>query len=131
MRNKNTWQLLQLFSCENAATAPGENAADAGQRLRELGIPEEKIPKHRARQEATLPEGAIRAEGQAAADAEPQNRLTWEQIVKDPEYNAQLQKEKENRNSALHKSIKGLRKGNFFFFLLSEHFVENNSNSTI
>ena len=92
MKNKNTWQLLQMFSCENAATAPGENTAAAGQRLRELGIPEEKIRKHRARQEATLPEGAIRAEGQAAADAEPQNRLTWEQIIKDPEYNAQLQK---------------------------------------
>lgn len=93
MVNQKNWRLLQMFSGENAATAAGETSADAGQqRLRELGVPEEKIRKQRARQDAALPEGAVRAEGQAAADTEPQNRLTWEQILKDPEYNAQLQK---------------------------------------
>jgi hypothetical protein len=93
MVNHKNWQELQLFSGDNAATAPGESSADAGQkRLRELGVPEEKIRKHKARQEASLPEGAVAAEGQAAADMGAQNRLTCEQILKDPEYNAQLQK---------------------------------------
>lgn len=98
MKNKKNWQLLQLFAGESASgegTAPaavtGEGTADAGQqRLRELGVPEGRIRKHRARQEAILPEGAIRAEGQAAAD-QPQ-RMSWEEIVKDPQYNAELQK---------------------------------------
>lgn len=106
MNHQKHWQVLQLFAQE-AAPATGETSADAGQRLRELGIPEEKIRKHRARQEAVLPEGAIRAEGQAAADEKNQNRLTWEQILKDPEYNARLQKiirarvKEEGRNKAI------------------------------
>ena len=106
MKHQKHWQALQLFAQE-AASATGETSADAGQRLRELGIPEEKIRKHRARQEAVLPEGAVRAEGQAAADEKNQNRLTWEQILKDPEYNAQLQKiirarvKEEGRNKAI------------------------------
>lgn len=113
MVNQTNWQELQLFSGEGApgegaAPAAGETSADAGQqRLRELGVPQEKIRKHRARQEATLPEGAADTEGQAAADRETQNRLTWEQILKDPEYNAQLQKiirsrvKEEGRNRAI------------------------------
>ena len=76
MVNHKNWQELQLFSGDNAATAPGESSAVAGQRLRELGVPEEKIRKAKQRQEA----------------AGEQNRLTWEQILKDPEYNAQIQK---------------------------------------
>ena len=98
MVDRTHWQDLQLFSGEGAsgeggaAPAPaGETAADAGQqRLRELGVPEDKIRKNRARQETVLPEGAIRTEDQAAADQH--SRLSWEQILKDPEYNAQLQK---------------------------------------
>lgn len=98
MKNANNWQLLQLFAGESApgegaapAADTGEGSADAGhQRLRELGIPEGKIRKHRAKPEVTLPEGAIRAEVQAAA--EPAQRLSWEEIVKDPQYNAELQK---------------------------------------
>lgn len=79
MVNHKNWQELQLFSGDNAATAPGEITADAGQRLRELGVPEEKIRKAKQRQEA-------------AGEEESQNRLSWEQILKDPEYNAQIQK---------------------------------------
>ena len=48
MNHQKHWQALQLFAQE-AASATGETSADAGQRLRELGIPEEKIRKHRAR----------------------------------------------------------------------------------
>lgn len=92
-----------------AAAATGENSADAGhQRLRELGVPESKIRKPRAQKASALPEGAIRTqprqaqepEQQAAAAAEKTKaqtetappRMSWEEIVKDPEYNAELQK---------------------------------------
>ena len=113
MVNQRNWQLLQLFSGEGASgeggrASAGERAADAGQqRLRELGVPEEKIRRHRARQEVSLPEGAVSTEGQAAADTDSQNRLTWEQILKDPQYNAQLQKiirsrvKEEGKNKAI------------------------------
>ena len=103
MMNRNHWQALQLFAEEGAVT--GEEAAAAGQRLRELGVPEEKIRKTRAQGEAA--QEAPFQESQAAADENPQNRLTWEQILQDPEYNAQLQKiirsrvKEEGRNKAI------------------------------
>lgn len=126
MFNQNKWQLLQLFSGDggvsgasaagdggNAAAAAGENSADAGhQRLRELGVPESKIRKPKARQASPLPEGAFRTQqqmqqpkvqtqepaGQTAAaepNAQTENaptRMSWDEIVKDPEYNAEIQK---------------------------------------
>lgn len=127
MFNQNKWQLLQLFGGEGgasgasaagdggnaAAATTGENSADAGhQRLRELGVPESKIRKPKARQASPLPEGAFRTQqqmqqpkvqtqepaGQTAA-AEPNTqteqqpaRMKWDEIVKDPEYNAEIQK---------------------------------------
>lgn len=127
MFNQFEWQLLQLFGGEGgasgasaagdggnaAAAATGENSADAGhQRLRELGVPESKIRKPKARQASPLPEGAFRTQqqmqqpkvqtqepaGQTAA-AEPNTqteqqpaRMKWDEIVKDPEYNAEIQK---------------------------------------
>jgi hypothetical protein len=127
MFNQNKWQLLQLFGGEGGASgasaagdggnavaaATGENSADAGhQRLRELGVPESKIRKPKARQASPLPEGAFRTQqqmqqpkvqtqepaGQTAA-AEPNTqteqqpaRMKWDEIVKDPEYNAEIQK---------------------------------------
>jgi hypothetical protein len=127
MFNQNKWQLLQLFGGEGgasgasatgvggnaAAAATGENSADAGhQRLRELGVPESKIRKPKARQASPLPEGVFRTQqqmqqpkvqaqepaGQTAA-AEPNTqteqqpaRMKWDEIVKDPEYNAEIQK---------------------------------------
>lgn len=103
MKNEKNWQALQLFAGDGSAT--GEGAAAAGQRLRELGVPEEKIRKTRAQGEAA--QEAPSQESQAAADADPKNRLTWEQILKDPEYNAQLQKiirsrvKEEGRNKAI------------------------------
>lgn len=101
MKCKNR-QGLQLFAENSAASAPEEKPAAGQQRLRELGVPEEKLRKNRARQE-----NPASAEGQAAADPDPKNRLTWEQILKDPEYNAQLQKiirarvKEEGRNKAI------------------------------
>lgn len=104
MMNRNDWQTLQLFAEDGAAT--GEKAAAAGQqRLRELGVPEDKLRKTKAQREAA--QEAPSPEGQAAADPDSKNRLTWEQILKDPEYNAQLQKiirarvKEEGRNKAI------------------------------
>ena len=103
MKYEKNWQALQLFAEEGAVM--GEEAAAAGQRLRELGVPEEKIRKTKAQREAA--QEAPSPEGQAAADTDPKNRLTWEQILKDPEYNAQLQKiirsrvKEEGRNKAI------------------------------
>lgn len=121
MFNHRKWQLLQLFAGEGAGSsggsggdggaapaASGEGSADAGhQRLLELGVPENKIRKPRAKQESKLPAGAIRNQPQteappaqqAAAAEEPKAqtentpaRMSWDEIVKDPEYNAELQK---------------------------------------
>ena len=119
MFNHTRWRLLQLFGGEggasgaspagdsgNAAAATGDNSADAGhQRLRELGVPEAKIRKPRAQKASPLPEGAIRTAPQAqeppqqAAAADNTNaqkteapaRMSWDEIMKDPEYNQQMQ----------------------------------------
>lgn len=124
MFNQSKWQLLQLFAGEGASGAPAagdggntaaapvvDSADDGHQRLRELGVPENKIRKPRAKQASALPEGAFRTEprqaqqpAQAAA-AEPTStqteetkpteapaRMSWEEIMKDPEYNAEMQK---------------------------------------
>lgn len=117
------WQLLQLFAGEggasgasaagdggNAAAASVVNSADDGhQRLREMGVPENRIRKPRAKQATALPEGAFRTEKaqqpMQAAAAEPTStqteetkpteapaRMSWEEIMADPEYNAEMQK---------------------------------------
>ena len=120
MFNHIDWRLLQLFGGEGgasgaspagdggnaAAAATGENSADAGhQRLRELGVPESKIRKPRAKQASPLPEGAIRTEPKQAqppkqaaaaeetkAQTEPApTRRSWDEIMKDPEYNQKMQ----------------------------------------
>lgn len=130
MFNQFEWQLLQLFGGEGAGSSgasggegsaagaanTGENSVDAGhQRLRELGVPESKIRKPRAKQASPLPEGAFRTQSQvqqqptaqvqepkeqaaaandsnAQTEQQPQTRMKWEEIVKDPEYNAEIQK---------------------------------------
>lgn len=111
---------LQLFAGEGGgnaaggtgegatASATGETGADAGQQqLLELGVPADKIRKRAKRAEVSLPEGAVRTapapapaqtpQEQAAA-AEPTEekqeakRLTWAEIMADPEYNQEMQK---------------------------------------
>ena len=116
MFNHNNRLLLQLFAGEGAtgeggaeAAGAGETGADAGhQRLRSLGVPENRIRKSRTgmppagSQEAAAP-------GTPRETAEPQSassRMSWEEILKDPEYNAQMQKiirsrvKEEGRNRA-------------------------------
>ena len=108
------WLNLQLFAGEGdgggegAATGANE-AVDAGQqRLRELGVPEDKIRRRANRSAAKMPQGAPKAAPQAqqqpeseqaaAADhpteeqkTEQPARMSWEEIMADPEYNKQMQ----------------------------------------
>ena len=109
------WLNLQLFAGEGTggeggeAAATGENATvDAGQRLRELGVPEDKIrrraryaakaPEAPAKTEQTEPAAAEKTEQVAAADDNPTeektdspSRMSWDEIMADPEYNKQMQ----------------------------------------
>ena len=110
------WLNLQLFAGEGAgaggegggeAATTGDNATvDAGQKLRELGVPEDKI-RRRARYSAKAPETqaktevepkAEEAEQVAAAENNPTEektekpaRMSWDEIMADPEYNKQMQ----------------------------------------
>ena len=109
---KEKWLNLQLFAGEGAgdgggeAAATGENNADAGhQRLRELGVPADKIRKNRAyklntpapktaeSEQAKAPEQ--KQEQAAAADNPTEDtnhaRMSWDEIMADPEYNKQMQ----------------------------------------
>ena len=113
------WLNLQLFAGEGAGAGgegggeganTGDNAtADAGQRLRELGVPEDKI-RRRARYAAKAPETTAKTEEEpkaaenteqvAAAEnptedetkkTEKPARMSWDEIMADPEYNKQMQ----------------------------------------
>lgn len=102
------WLNLQLFAeggdgGDGAAT--GENAVDAGQqRLLELGVPADKIRKRAKKPEAASPSGAVLTQGQkqqaqqdaAAANEEASktdtpSRMSWDEIMADPEYNKEMQ----------------------------------------
>jgi hypothetical protein len=117
MKNEK-WLNLQLFAGEGAGAtggeggegaATGDNVAtvDAGQRLRELGVPEDKI-RRRARYAAKAPETQAKTEEEPKAaeekvqDAAAENpteektdnapaRMSWDEIMADPEYNRQMQ----------------------------------------
>ena len=110
------WFLLQLFADGASGgggggegAESGETAADAGQqRLKELGVPENKIRKNRAYkfgkpsaeavrkaepQEKPQQEVAAPAEQKdSQQEAQSTHRMSWDEIVKDPEYNQELQK---------------------------------------
>ena len=112
---KEKWLNLQLFAGEGAGdgggegAAQGDNSADAGhQRLLELGVPADKIRKNRAYKvntSAQKPTEAGQAKAQeqkpeqaAAADnpteannTDPKARMSWDEIMADPEYNEQMQ----------------------------------------
>lgn len=70
---KKTWALLQLFAAEGAS---GETAADAGQQT--------------SQEQGASAEDRANTSVQDAAAEQP-GRLTWEQIMADPEYNRQMQ----------------------------------------
>lgn len=82
---KTKWQLLQLFA-EEADT--GVQAADPGQqRLLELGVPARILEKRAENGGTALPEQVAAATG----TEENPRRMSWEEIMADPEYNRQMQ----------------------------------------
>ena len=114
--NENFKLNLQLFAGEGTGgegggegATTGDNATvDAGQRLRELGVPEDKLrrrakyaakPAESAAQTAEKAEPATENNEQAAAadnpteekKADTPTRMSWDEIMADPEYNKQMQ----------------------------------------
>ena len=106
---KDKWLNLQLFAGEGSGdgggegAATGESAVDPGQqRLMELGVPEAKIRKNRAyklnatpaaqKQEPQKQEQAAAAENPTEETKTESNaRMSWDEIMADPEYNKQMQ----------------------------------------
>lgn len=111
---------LQLFGGEGAgasgtgegggqAATTGDNAtAAAEQRLRELGVPEDKIRKRASKVASKMPsqtaqtaeaapkeetkvESATTQEKPTTEDTQAPPRMSWDEIMKDPEYNKQMQ----------------------------------------
>ena len=112
---------LQLFGGEGAsgagtgegggegATTGDNGAAAAEQRLRELGVPESKIRKRASKATSTAPVQTAQSAATEASEAtnvesattqntpateenqDAPKRMTWEEIMKDPEYNKQMQ----------------------------------------
>ena len=108
MEHKHKWLDLQLFAGEGAGdgggegAATGENSDAAGhQRLLELGVPADKIRKNRAYKLPTPPakQEEVKQQEQAAAAENPTEekptdnpkRMSWDEIMADPEYNKQMQ----------------------------------------
>ena len=111
---KTKWLNLQLFAEGEGggeAAQSGENAtAAAEQRLRELGVPEDKIRKRASKvaskmptQQVNTPATEQKAEETKVVSAPTEDnptegtkdasttRMSWEEIMKDPEYNKQMQ----------------------------------------
>lgn len=104
---------------EGAAAAPGETAHDAGEtRLRELGVPESVLAKRAKRAKANAQKPAQQSADNAQSDKQEQQkqepeqqdaaaenttpaegnsaetapaRMSWDEIMADPEYNKQMQ----------------------------------------
>lgn len=117
MANIIKWLGLQLFAEGGdggaAAATPGESAPDAGEaRLKELGVPESVLAKRAKRAKATGSQPAAQQEQKTQEAQEPKQqppsaeqtttpegstaenaptRMSWEEIMADPEYNKQMQ----------------------------------------
>lgn len=119
----NKWLNLQLFAGEGSGASGGEGGGeattgdnatvDAAQRLRELGVPEDKIRKRASKVASKMPaQTASTAEAEQKGDTNvvsaptedkpttedtkdtkdsSTNRMSWDEIMKDPEYNKQMQ----------------------------------------
>ena len=107
------WLNLQLFAGEGDGgadgAATGESAVDPGQqKLLELGVPKDKIRKNRAytpkaaapapveagqgqAQEQQAQQAAAATTGTEEPNTETKARMSWEEIMADPEYNKQMQ----------------------------------------
>ena len=96
---------------DGAVSGETDGVAAEHQRLLELGVPEEKLRKRAKRANAKLPEGAVRTAPMQAQEQKPQQqvataeenptedkteptapaRMSWDEIMADPEYNKQMQ----------------------------------------
>ena len=92
-----------------AVSGATDGVAAEHQRLLELGVPEEKLRKRAKRASAKLPEGAVRTAPKEVAKPQEQvatatenpteekteattpARMSWDEIMADPEYNKQMQ----------------------------------------
>ena len=119
-KNKWFWLQLFAGEGAGASGGEGGDGAVSGvnnglaaedQRLLELGVPEEKLRKRAKRASAKLPEGAVRTAPMKAQEQKPQEqvataetnpteektepttpaRMSWDEIMADPEYNKQMQ----------------------------------------
>ena len=95
----------------DGAVSGESGLAAEDQRLLELGVPEEKLRKRAKRASAKLPEGAVRTAPKQEQEQKPQEqvataeenptedktdpttpaRMSWDEIMADPEYNKQMQ----------------------------------------
>lgn len=127
--NKTKWLNLQLFAegGEGGEGASGggnaTSPADAGQaKLRELGVPEGKISKRAsakvgqmiAAQSEAKPSESQPSEAQNEQDADAQKpteakRMTWDEIMADPEYNKHMQETVKARNRKAREEIEAER----------------------
>lgn len=111
------WLNLQLFAGEGTGEGGGEGATSgenatvaAEQRLRELGVPEDKIRKRASKVASSIPqtaktEPAVKKSEATNKQTAPANdnpseetktnatapRMSWDEIMADPEYNKQMQ----------------------------------------
>ena len=96
---------------EGTVSGANEGLAAEDQRLLELGVPEEKLRKRAKRASAKLPEGAVRTAPKPVQEQKPQEqvataeenpteektetttpaRMSWDEIMADPEYNKEMQ----------------------------------------
>ena len=96
---------------DGAVSGENDGLAAEDQRLLELGVPEEKLRKRAKRASAKLPEGAVRTAPKEVQEQKPQEqvataettpteekteetaptRMSWDEIMADPEYNKQMQ----------------------------------------
>ena len=96
---------------DGAVSGVNDGLAAEDQRLLELGVPEEKLRKRAKRADAKLPEGAVRTAPKQVEEQKPQEqvataeenptedktetptttRMSWDEIMADPEYNKQMQ----------------------------------------
>jgi hypothetical protein len=128
------WLDLQLFAGEGTGdgggegAATGDNSVDAGQqRLLELGVPADKIRKRAQKTAVKVPDGAVRktpevqetqqtSEQAAAADnpteekSEAKSRMSWDEIMADPEYNKEMQAVVRSRIKAEKSAEESLKK---------------------
>ncbi len=120
---------LQLFADgtgEGAATS-GVTPAAAGQdtgvtsvaaeqseqttaeKLRELGVPSDKLKRAKYNQKAQK-QPEVKDTQAAAAETTGAARLTWAQIMEDPEYNAEMQKVVQARTAKSKQSVDNMEK---------------------